>query len=243
VQRKVRAVTESAQHKAQLRDYFDGIGFERWAAIYGHDELGRVRRTIRAGHGAMLAQAALWLAESFPTVPSGATALDAGCGTGLWSIALARRGFHVTAIDIAPQMVDAAMQAATRAGVRDRITFLAGDLELVSGSYDVVSCFDVLVHYPQALFAPLATRLAQLSNGPLLLTYAPYNRLLAGLHWVGGRFPRSQRRQDIQMIRQAFVEDTLRQAGMEPSRSARISSGFYHVTLLEAQPNTSQIAD
>jgi magnesium-protoporphyrin O-methyltransferase len=231
-------VSESSQHKAQLRAYFDGIGFERWAAIYGGQaKLSRVRRTIRAGHGAMLEQASAWLAESFPEVPPGTTALDAGCGTGLWSIALARRGFEVTAIDIAPQMVDAALQAAQRAGVRERITFLSGDLETLSGSFDTVACFDVLVHYPAPLFGPMLGRLSALSRGPLLVTYAPYNRLLAGLHWVGGHFPHSQRRTSIQMIPAPLVEHTLAQAGMRRLRSARISSGFYHVTLLEARPH------
>lgn len=229
-------MTESSQHKARLRAYFDGIGFERWAAIYGQAELSRIRRTIRDGHGAMLECASAWLAETYPTLPEGTTALDAGCGTGLFSIALARRGFRVTAIDIAPQMIDAASKEAERAGVRDRISFFSGDLEQVGGVFDVVACFDVLVHYPQPLFGPLCTKLAKLARGPLLFTYAPHKPLLAALHWLGGRFPKSQRRQDIQMIPDSFVAATLEQSGMQVRRTAPISNGFYHVTLLEAQP-------
>jgi len=233
-------VTEASQHKAQLRAYFDGIGFERWAAIYGgQEQLSRIRRTIREGHGAMLEQATAWLGESFGTAIGTKTALDAGCGTGLFSVALARMGFEVTAIDIAPQMVDAALQFAQRAGMRERITFMSGDLEALQGSYDAVACFDVLVHYPPPLFAPMLRRLAELSRGPLLITYAPYNRLLASLHWLGGRFPRSQRRQDIQMIPDAFVAQTLAEARRYIHRTARISNGFYHVTLLEARPTSA----
>lgn len=227
-------VTQIQDHKTRLQAYFDGIGFTRWAAIYGQDELSAVRRSIRVGHNLMMAQAETWVAKH--TFPPDAQALDAGCGTGLFSVALANRRFTVTAVDIAPQMVESARIQATQAGVQDRIRFLTGDLEAVDGMYDLVACFDVLIHYPQPGFAQLCTRLAQLTRGPLLLTYAPYHPLLAAMHWLGGRFPKSQRRTDIQMIPDAFVHQTLASAGMRVKRSVRISKGFYHVKLLEAGP-------
>lgn len=220
------------QHKAQLQSYFDGIGFERWTAIYGDAQLSRVRRSIRAGHTMMLAQAEAWLAET--NLPAGAHVLDAGCGTGLFSLLLARRGLRVTAVDLAPQMVAAAQEQAERAGLADRISFHSGDLEQVDGSFDAVVCFDVLVHYPQPGFGQLCAQLARRSRGPLLITYAPHNRLLAALHWLGGRFPRSQRRTEIQMIPDRQVREALAAGGMTVRRRSRISCGFYHVTLLEA---------
>lgn len=229
--------TQGHDHKRRLRDYFDGIGFERWAAIYGQGELSSVRRSIRAGHTTMLTQAGAWLDEQ--TFPADASALDAGCGTGLFSTALAQRGFAVTAVDIAPHMVNAAIEQTTRAGVRERVNFITGDLEAVSGAYDVVACFDVLIHYPQPGFAQMCQRLAQLCRGTLLLTYAPYNRLLAAMHWIGGHFPKSQRRQEIQMMPDGFVVQTLSDAGMRVRRTTRVSNGFYHVTLLEAYRVTS----
>jgi magnesium-protoporphyrin O-methyltransferase len=54
------------------------------------------------------------------------------------------------------------------------------------------------------------------------------------LHRVGGYFPRSQRRSEIQMIRGAHVEQTLHAAGFCVRRTCSISRGFYHVTLVEA---------
>lgn len=224
------------QHKHKLREYFDGVGFERWSAIYRNDSgLSRVRQTIHDGHAAMLAQAQAWLAEWADASGARAgSALDAGCGTGLFSVALAQRGFRVTAADIAPQMVGAARAAARAAGVDERITFLVGDLEAVGGSYDAVACFDVLVHYPRPLFEQLCAHLARRADGILLLTYAPATPLLSLLHKLSGLFPRSQRRQDIQMIPERVVAQTLRAQGLEVRRSARISRGFYHVVLLEA---------
>lgn len=241
----------TAQHKSRLQAYFDGDGFERWRAIYGHAPLGGVRRTIREGHAAMLAQAEQWLTEG-PEVegqesgaggqesgiqPSAFSLLDAGCGTGLFGIALARRGWQVTAVDLAPQMIATAREQARQAGVAERMSFAVGDLEAAEGLYDAVACFDVLIHYPPALFAPMVGRLARLTRGPLLLTYAPREPLLAALHWIGGRFPKANRRTDIQMISDTFVRETLGAAGMQIRRSARVSRGFYHVALVEAARN------
>lgn len=228
------------QHKAQLQDYFDGVGFERWAAIYGEAPLSRIRRTIREGHVRMLAQADQWLAESFPTPAiNNATLLDAGCGTGLFSVAMARRGFTVTAVDIAPRMVNATQQAAQQAGVYERMHFQVGDGESVaratSTRFDAVVCFDVLVHYPAASFTTFCTQLAALTNRTFLFTYAPYSRPLAFLHWLGGRFPQGQRRTEIQMIPDQTVKQALAAAGLRVRRTQSVSHGFYHVTLLEAE--------
>jgi methylase of polypeptide subunit release factors len=56
------------------------------------------------------------------------TALDATTGSGAQAIALARRGFQVTAVDINPHAVHAARDNAQRNGVSDRVTVLEGDL-------------------------------------------------------------------------------------------------------------------
>jgi magnesium-protoporphyrin O-methyltransferase len=222
-----------AQHKARLRHYFDGVGFARWSAIYGDAELSAVRKTIRAGHNVMLSAAEAWIGESFPN-PAGATALDAGCGTGLFSLAMARRGFQVSAVDLAPQMAAATAANAAAVGLSDRLSSWAADLEEVEGSYSLVSCFDVLIHYPADLFSGMLAHLASLSQGTLIFTYAPYSPLLAAMHRIGAYFPRSQRRTDIQMIRDALVRQALASAGMKLRRSARVGKGFYHVMLVEA---------
>lgn len=224
------------QHKAQLQSYFNGIGFDRWSAIYGQGDLKGVRRSVREGHAMMMERAEAWLSEH--ALPDGARVFDAGCGTGLFSLRLAQRGVVVTAADIAPQMVRTARAAVERAGFGERVHFVAGDLEVVSGQYDAVVCFDVLIHYPRPGFAQLCTHLAQQCRGPFIFTYAPHNPLLAMKHWVGGRFPRAQRRTEIQMMPESFVRETLEKAGMTVRRNVRVSCGFYHVALLEALPHS-----
>lgn len=54
------------------------------------------------------------------------SALDLGCGTGIWSVRLARRGWDVTGVDVVRKAVDHARQRATEAGVRAR--FAQGDV-------------------------------------------------------------------------------------------------------------------
>jgi magnesium-protoporphyrin O-methyltransferase len=224
---------DTAQHKARLRQYFNGVGFERWSAIYGQADLSPIRRTIRQGHTTMLALAEQWLDLPRPT--STPTALDAGCGTGLFSMILARHGFNVLAADLAPQMAAATAEAAEAAGLSERLKTHVSDLEDLTGNYSLVACFDVLIHYPPAAFAPMLARLAGMCEGTLLFTYAPYSPFLATLHRIGGIFPHSQRRTTIEMIPDAIVTATLADAGMVIRRSQRVSSGFYHVTLVQAQ--------
>ncbi len=225
------------RHKQQLRDYFDGDGFRRWSAIYGDAEVSRIRHTIRVGHARMLARAEAWLLEwlgATGRTPSTMNALDAGCGTGVFSIMMAQHGVEVSAVDISPHMTAAAAERAQAAGVAQRVTFTAGDIEDVSGAFDVVACFDVLIHYPRPAFDQLLEHLAQCTHGLLLFTYAPYEPLLAAMHWIGGFFPRAHRRTDIQMIREADVRRLVTACGLRVGRIEPVRSGFYHVNLVEA---------
>lgn len=221
----------SAQHKANLQAYFDGIGYDRWAAIYGGDQdLSYIRRTVQKGHARMLSTAGQWLQDRC----AGGSLLDAGCGTGLFSLAMAARGYQVMGVDIAPKMVAQATRAAQSARLSDDAIFVQGDISNISGTYDAVACFDVLVHYPVGMFETVCAALAKNTAHTLLLTYAPYNRLLATLHWVGGKFPQGNRRTEIQMIRDSTVQTTLAHAGLSIQRSEVINQGFYHVKLIEA---------
>jgi magnesium-protoporphyrin O-methyltransferase len=219
-----------AQHKDRLRSYFDGLGYERWSAIYGDGPLSAVRRAIREGHTRMLQVADDWLAEA--KLATGARVLDAGCGTGLFSLLLARKGLAVTAVDIAPSMVEATAAALDAAGLK--ADCIAADLEAINGQFALVACFDVLVHYPAESFTQLLHHLASLTENRLFFTYAPYSPLLATLHRIGGLFPSSQRRTEIQMIPEHVVRTTLANAGLRIQRVTPIRHRFYHVTLVEA---------
>lgn len=61
-------------------------------------------------------------------VPPGTEVLDVGCGIGRWSRMLARRGAHVTGIDLSRTMVEEARRRASLAGIASKCAFLEGDL-------------------------------------------------------------------------------------------------------------------
>lgn len=68
--------------------------------------------------------AGLFAREEAGRQPPYGAALDLGCGSGIWSVRLAERGWDVTGIDLIPRALDRARQRATAASV---------DLRLVRG--------------------------------------------------------------------------------------------------------------
>ncbi len=83
--------------------------------------------------------------ERYPL--AGRTALDVGCGAGLLSEPLARLGADVTAIDAAPENVEAARQHAAEMGLS--IDYRAGEvaaLLLEDRRFDMVTAMEVVEH-------------------------------------------------------------------------------------------------
>ncbi|MEI6848285.1 MAG: magnesium protoporphyrin IX methyltransferase [Chlorobiaceae bacterium] len=218
------------EHKKMLRSYFNGHGFQRWASIYGDDKLSSIRNTVRQGHAVMMDKAFDWLQKL--NLPKGATVLDAGCGTGLFSIRLAKAGYKVKSVDIASQMINKAKIEAMKQGCQENIEFEVNTIEAVKGTYDAVVCFDVLIHYPAAGFSQAYRNLSCLTKGSVIFTYAPYNKILAFQHWIGGYFPKKERRTTIQMIRDEEMQKAVGAAGMQMKNREKISWGFYHTMLM-----------
>jgi 2-polyprenyl-6-hydroxyphenyl methylase/3-demethylubiquinone-9 3-methyltransferase len=79
-----------------------------------------------------------------------AHALDVGCGGGLLSESLARAGASVTAIDLAPTMVETARLHALDSGLSIDYRVQSAEMLLTShaGKFDVVTCMEMLEHVP-----------------------------------------------------------------------------------------------
>jgi SAM-dependent methyltransferase len=84
-------------------------------------------------------------------VEPGSRVLDAGCGTGRYSVELARRGFQVVGVDVSPELVAvgerrAAELAESAEGGATRPAFAVADLRQLDASipYDAVLCRGVL---------------------------------------------------------------------------------------------------
>ena len=75
--------------------------------------------------------------------------LDVGCGAGQTALPAAKRGAHVTGIDVAENLIDHARQRAREAGLD--IRFDVGDAEDLPYAD---SSFDALISLIGAMFAP-----------------------------------------------------------------------------------------
>jgi SAM-dependent methyltransferase len=87
-----------------------------------------------------------WLVER--GVVPGARLADAGCGTGRYTVELARRGFVVEGLDRSPELIAVAQAAIDRPLA---VSFRVGDLlALPRGRYDAILCRGVLNDFVDA---------------------------------------------------------------------------------------------
>lgn len=121
--------------------------------------------------------------KAFFKLRRGATVLDAACGTGRHSLALARLGLALTGVDVTPGYVRAAARQAKAEGLTAR--FAVGelrDLRRYAGSADLVmNFFNSFGYYRrdadnQASLAQMAAALKP--GGRLLLDLTPRENLL-----------------------------------------------------------------
>ena len=83
--------------------------------------------------------------------PFGGTVLDAGCGTGVHSVRVARAGFQTCAVDISRPVLRDARRRAEEAGVADCVTFQHADLTSLpyeDERFDAVFSWGVIIHIP-----------------------------------------------------------------------------------------------
>lgn len=112
----------------------------------------------------------------------GRTALDVGCGAGLLAEPLARLGAKITAIDAAPELIEAARGHAAGQGLR--IGYRAAAVEQIEGQFDLITAMEVIEHVadPASFLAAIAARLAP--DGLLILS-TPNKTALSKLLMVG----------------------------------------------------------
>lgn len=102
------------------------------------------------------------------------TVFDGGAGCGRFSILLAKHGCRVTHFDISQPMLDKAKELAEQAGVTDRITFVKGALEELSGyadrSFDLVISFDSPISYTYPLQEAVIGKLVRIAKKRIMIS-------------------------------------------------------------------------
>jgi 2-polyprenyl-6-hydroxyphenyl methylase/3-demethylubiquinone-9 3-methyltransferase len=93
---------------------------------------------------------------------TGRSVLDVGCGGGLLSEAIARAGAKVTGLDLAPELIDVARLHALEGGIAVEYRVESAEQHAAdqAGSYDTVTCMEMLEHVPDP--AAVVTALASL---------------------------------------------------------------------------------
>jgi magnesium-protoporphyrin O-methyltransferase len=220
--------------RGQIETYFDRVASDTWARLTSDVPVSGIRATVRAGRDAMRATLLEWLPQDL----RGRRILDAGCGTGAFAVEAARRGAHVTAIDLSPTLVQLARERQPpRLGVGE-ILFTVGDmLDPALGRFDHVVAMDSLIHYRATDTVAALAQLAVRVDRSMLITFAPRTPLLATMHAVGRLFPRSDRAPAIEpvsernLLRHMSAAPTL--ATWQAARTRRISRAFYISQALE----------
>lgn len=151
---------------------------------------------------------------------AGARVLDVGCGGGLLSEALAAEGADVVALDLAPELVQVARLHGLESGVRvdyrlQSVESLATD---APGSFDLVTCMEMLEHVPDpgAIVAACATLLRP--GGTLVLstlnrTPEAFALAIVGAEYVARLLPRGTHHYR-DFIRPSELAAWLRAAGL-----------------------------
>lgn len=220
--------------KAEVRDYFNSTGFERWKRIYSDsDDVNKVQRNIRLGHQKTVDQVLDWLQEE-GDLPQ-RSFCDAGCGVGSLSLPLAQLGAgSIAASDLSEAMVEEAGRRLQDSGLpADRVQFSASDLESLQGRYDTVICLDVFIHYPQAAAEEMVRHLGGLAERRLIVSFAPYTPLLALLKSIGQLFPGPSKTTRAYTLREDGIVAAAAEAGFQPRRRSLNQAPFYFSRLIE----------
>ncbi|MCU0648634.1 MAG: magnesium protoporphyrin IX methyltransferase [Gemmatimonadaceae bacterium] len=223
-------VTASARYverRSWIAEYFDRTAAHHWKALTSDAKVSRVRATVRAGRDRMRRT----LLAALPVDLSGQRVLDAGCGTGVLAMDLARRGAQVTAIDLSPTLVAHARETAAASGVPG-IDFQDGDMLAAGlGEFEWVVGMDSLIHYDVAeMVGALETLAPRVSRG-IVFTVAPKTWLLSVMWTVGRLFPRHDRAPSIVPVDAADLERRVALstalAGWRIVGKTKVEQGFY----------------
>ena len=152
---------------------------------------------------------------------AGKNVIDIGCGGGILSESMARKGAKVTGIDLSEKALKVADLHSLESGVAVRYKLIAAE-EMAAqeaGQYDVVTCMEMLDHVPDPLSIVRAAATLVKPGGQVFfstLNRNPKSYLFAviGAEYLLRLLPRGTHDYD-KFITPAELSQFIRQAGLE----------------------------
>jgi len=152
---------------------------------------------------------------------AGKRALDVGCGGGILAEAMAAKGAQVTGIDLAEKPIKVAMLHAmeTNSSVQYRVVSAESMADEAPGSFDVVTCMEMLEHVPDP--ASTVAACAKLAKPGGWVFFSTINRnpksflfAIVGAEYVLHLLPRGTH-EYARFIRPSELATHCRDAGLE----------------------------
>ena len=220
--------------KNEVKEYFNGTGFDRWNRIYSNtDNVNTVQKNIRKGHQKTVDYVIQWVKE-YPEL-SKSSFCDAGCGVGSLTIPLLREGVKEMQVsDISASMIEETKLRIRKEGLSsNKINYKVCDLEKLSGSFDVVICLDVFIHYPQPVAEEMVRHLCDLSKAKLIVSFAPYTPFLAILKNIGKMFPGPSKTTRAYTLKENGIISAAKEKGFVVVQKKLNQAPFYFSKLIE----------
>tara|TARA_Y100001978_G_scaffold141900_1_gene127004 strand:+ start:119 stop:820 length:702 start_codon:yes stop_codon:yes gene_type:complete len=230
--------TSKKIEKNEVKDYFNGTGFDRWNRIYSKsDDVNTVQKNIRKGHQKTVDDVIQWV-NKYPEF-SKASFCDAGCGVGSLTIPLLNLGVKdIQVSDISASMIEETKLRIKNSGLSSKkIKFKVSDLEQLSGSFDFVICLDVFIHYPQSVAEEMVKHLCDLSKEKLIVSFAPYTPFLAILKNIGKMFPGPSKTTRAYTLKEDGIISAAKEKGFGVVQKKLNQAPFYFSKLIEFKKN------
>jgi 2-polyprenyl-6-hydroxyphenyl methylase/3-demethylubiquinone-9 3-methyltransferase len=152
---------------------------------------------------------------------AGARVLDVGCGGGLLAESLARAGAQVTAIDLAPAMVETARLHALDGGLE--IDYRVDSAEMLAashaGKFDVLTCMEMLEHVPDpaatvAVFAKLVRPGGDVFISTINRNFKSFALAIVGAEYLAKLVPKGTHEYD-RLLKPSEIARFARVAGLD----------------------------
>lgn len=204
---------EEVKHRFE----WDAAGF---AAIYQSDSVAS-RLFNRVFRQAVFARYEIAMRESGDV--AGKAILDIGCGSGIYSVELARRGARrVLGLDFSEPMLEIARRSAEDAGAAAAVEFRRGEFlahDFGAETFDVSIAMGVFDYLEQA--QPFLTKMARLTRGKVIASFPKFSLVRGSARRLRYRLTR---RGDVFYYTADEVAALAAAAGLARHRLVRVDS-------------------